>query len=308
MLENFVEIDLAPLLVAILCSISCALTGSFLILRKQALMGDALSHIVLPGIVMAFIITGQILSFYMITGALISCLLAVLLIEFIKKTAEIEPGAAMGTVFTSMFAIGVILLEQKVGTRVHLDVHHALYGAIELVYWPELNISSLTKFEALENIPQQILTLLSVNILVLFLLIAFYKELKLSTFDSQFCQFTGLSTSLINLAFLSICAVCAVAAFEAVGCILVIAMFICPAATARLLTDKLSTQLFLATLIGITSAITGYMMAAHAPLIFRTEGSLSAAGMIALTAGLLQMVAIVIAPRYGFIARNKSGK
>ena len=133
--SDFVALSLPPLLIGLCASMACALPGNFLILRKQALIGDAISHVVLPGIVVAFLVTGQVSTWPMMIGAAGAAITAVLLIELIRRVGRIESGAAMGVIFTSMFAAGVLLLEQSDTSQVHLDVEHALFGNLESLIW-----------------------------------------------------------------------------------------------------------------------------------------------------------------------------
>ena len=132
---EFVPLSLPPLLIGIFAAVACALPGNFLVLRRQALIGDAISHVVLPGIVVAFLVTGVISAWPMMLGAAGAALVAVVLIEAVRRLGRIEPGAAMGVVFTAMFAGGVLLLEQSDTSNVHLDVEHALYGNLESLIW-----------------------------------------------------------------------------------------------------------------------------------------------------------------------------
>ena len=129
---DFVQFSLTPILIGTFAAIACALPGNFLILRRQALIGDAISHVVLPGIVAAFLITGTLAAIPMLLGAAV---IAVILIEAVKRLGGIEPGAAMGVVFTTLFAGGVLLLEQSDASSVHLDVEHALMGNLESLIW-----------------------------------------------------------------------------------------------------------------------------------------------------------------------------
>ena len=147
---EFVQFSLTPILIGILASIACALPGNFLVLRKQALIGDAISHVVLPGIVVAFLITGSVAALPMLLGAAGAAIVAVILIEAIKRLGNIEPGAARGVAFTSLFAGGVLLLEQSDTSSVHLDVEHALMGNLEsLIWFKAQGWSSLWDLEAL---------------------------------------------------------------------------------------------------------------------------------------------------------------
>lgn len=297
MSEIFFNIDLPAILVAILSAVICSLLGSFLVLRKQAMMGDTLSHVVLPGLAVAFLITGTIHIYGMMLGALGACLFSVLAIRLIQTLGRIESGASMGIIFTSMFALGLVLLETKVGSRVHLDAHHALYGALELTYWQ----SPLSW----ETMPVQIKTLLICLALVIILLTAFFKELKLVSFDPLYAQTQGFKPNYLSTLLMIMVAAATVACFDAVGSILVIALFICPAGTARMLTDDLKKQLHLSALFGALSALTGYILAVILPLMFGYEHSLSAAGMIGVSAGLYQFIAMLWAPRYGHLRRSK---
>src|SRR6056297_3151748 len=147
---EFVSLSLTPILIGVFAAVACALPGNFLLLRRQALIGDAISHVVLPGIVMAFRLTGVVAAWPMMVGAGVAALLSVVLIEVIRRLGRIEPGAAMGVVFTSMFAGGVLLLEQSDTSSVHLDVEHALFGNLESLIWLDaVGWSSLFDWAAL---------------------------------------------------------------------------------------------------------------------------------------------------------------
>ena len=132
---EFVPLSLTPLLIGVLSAIACALPGNFLLLRRQALIGDAISHVALPGIVAAFLVTGTVAAWPMLIGAAGAALVAVVMIETIRRLGRIEPGAAMGVTFTALFALGVLVLEQTDTSSVHLDVEHALYGNLESLIW-----------------------------------------------------------------------------------------------------------------------------------------------------------------------------
>ena len=154
---EFVQLSLTPILIGTLSAIACALPGNFLILRRQALIGDAISHVVLPGIVVAFLVTGSLASLPMLAGAAGAALVAVFLIETIRRLGRIEPGAAMGVVFTSMFAGGVLLLEQSDTSGVHLDVEHALMGNLEsLIWFDATGWASLLDPAALAGLPPEL--------------------------------------------------------------------------------------------------------------------------------------------------------
>lgn len=301
MSAEFIQLSLVPLLIGVLASIACALLGNFLVLRKQSLIGDAVSHVALPGIVGAFLITGTIAAGPMLIGAGVAAIIAVLLIELIMRAGRIEAGAAMGVVFTSMFAAGVLLLEQTDTSSVHIDVEHALYGNLESLIWiaasgPE----SLFDSAALADLPPQLPRLALVLLAVIAFLTLWWKELVIGTFDADFAGSIGARPGAIGLALVVMVAVAAVAAFDAVGSIIVIAMFICPPAAARLMTDRLAPQIAWSVIFATMSAVLGYILAGYGPLWFGFDSSVSAAGMIATISGCILGLACLFGPRrYG---------
>lgn len=305
-LADVLTVDLPALLTGLLAALSCGLVGNFLVLRRQALLGDAMSHVVLPGIVAGFWLSGQIAALPMMLGALAAALLAVGLIELIQKLGRIEPGAAMGVVFTVMFAAGVVMIERSDASGVHLDVEHALYGSLEAVLWlGPTDWSSFGEAAVWAAMPRELQTLGTVTLVLGLLTLVFFKELRLSTFDPLLASSLGYPARWLSLGLMVMVAVAAVAAFDAVGSILVIAMLICPAATARMLTDSLAAQIWLSLLVAAVSAIAGYLLAAFGPSLLGAAFALNAAGMIAVVAGLLQVIAMVFAPRHGVLARRR---
>jgi manganese/zinc/iron transport system permease protein len=295
---EFVQFSLAPILIGVLASVACALPGNFLILRRQALIGDAISHVVLPGIVVAFLVTGTVAAFPMLMGAGVAALVAVVLIEAIRRLGGIEPGAAMGVVFTSLFAGGVLLLEQSDTSGVHLDVEHALMGNLETLIWLRAEgWGSLFDPVALAGLPPELPRMAVVAALIGCLTWVFWRPLKLSTFDEGFARAIGLPVSAISLGLVVTAAVAAVAAFDAVGSIIVIAMFICPSAAARLMTDSLSAQVWWSLGFAILSAIFGYVLAGYGPIWLGFANSVSAAGMIATVSGVILGLACLVGPR-----------
>ena len=304
-LQEFLMIDLPAILASTLACMSCSLVGSFLVLRRQALLGDAVSHVVLPGIVGAYVIAGTMSAIALMAGALVSALLAVLLIELVHRLGRLDPGAAMGTVFTVMFAIGVGMLEWTDSADVHLDTQHALFGSLETILWigPGSTWSSLLDPAVLASLPRQIVTLLVVTTLLSVLCAVFYRALTITTFDPDLAATIGISPRLVGTGLVVVTGIAAVAAFEAVGSILVIAMFISPPCAARMLTDRLSRQIWFTLIIAMASGILGYSLAAFAPQLFGLPAALHAAGMIAVVAGIFQAIAIFCAPRHGILVR-----
>ena len=306
---DFLAIDLPAILVAVLSATSCGLLGNFLVLRRQALIGDAISHVALPGIVAGFLIAGTIATLPLMLGAMAAAVIAAGLIEIIRRAGGLESGAAMGVIFTSMFAIGIVLLEQTGTSNAHIDAEHALYGNLESTLWLGVaDWADVFTWAAIWELPHQLVTLAGVTLAIALTIAVFFKELKVSTFDPGLAASLGLPVRTISTVLIVVVALAAVAAFEAVGSILVIAMFICPAATARMLTDNLARQLWLSVLVATIAGIGGYVLAAFGPQIWGDSNSLSAAGMIAVVAGTLQLVAMVAAPRYGILPRALRGR
>ena len=189
---EFVQLSLTPILIGILAAIACALPGNFLILRRQALIGDAISHVVLPGIVVAFLLTGAVAAVPMLIGAGLAAVVAVILIEAIKRLGRIEPGAAMGVVFTSLFAGGVLLLEQSDTSGVHLDVEHALMGNLESLIWLDADgWASLVDPLALAGLPPELGRIAVVALVISMLTWVFWRPLTLTTFDEGFARTLG---------------------------------------------------------------------------------------------------------------------
>lgn len=295
---EFVQLSLTPILIGVFASIACALPGNFLVLRKQALIGDAVSHVVLPGIVAAFLVTGTVASLPMLLGAAAAAIAAVLMIEAIKRLGRIEAGAAMGVTFTAMFAGGVLLLEQTDTSNVHLDVEHALMGNLEsLVWFRAQGWHSLADLSALGGLPVELPRIAVVCLILIVLTWLFWRPLKIATFDESFAVSLGIPASALGFGLVVAAAVAAVAAFDAVGSIIVIAMFICPPAAARLMTDRLEVQIGWSVVFASLSAVLGYVLAGYGPLWLGGDHAVSAAGMIASVSGAILALACRLGPK-----------
>ena len=295
--SEFVPFSLVPILIGVLAAVACALPGNFLVLRRQALIGDAISHVVLPGIVVAFLVTGTIAAWPMLIGSAVAALVAVGMIEGISRFARIEPGAAMGVTFTAMFAGGVLLLEQSDTSGVHLDVEHALFGNLESLIWLDATgWSSLLDPVALAGLPDELFRIAVVTLVSILLLLLFWRPRALSTFDEGFAGTLGLPVRAIGLGLVIAAAIAAVAAFDAVGSIIVIAMFICPPAAARLMTNRLGVQVLWSVGFAIASAVIGYVLAGYGPIWFGFENAVSAAGMIGTVSGVILGLAALFGP------------
>ncbi len=294
---EFVQFSLTPILIGCLAAVACALPGNFLILRRQALIGDAISHVVLPGIVVAFLITGTVAAMPMLLGAAGAAIVAVVLIEAIKRLGRIEPGAAMGVSFTFLFALGVLILEQSDTSSVHLDVEHALMGNLESLIWFRADgWGSLLDPAALATLPDELPRLAIVTAVVAALTWLFWRPLAISTFDESFARGLGLPVGALGFGLIVVAAIAAVAAFDAVGSIIVIAMFICPPAAARLMTNRLGHQVAWSIAFAVLSAVFGYLLAGYGPLWLGGRDAVSAAGMIATVSGIILGLACLFGP------------
>lgn len=275
------------ILTASLVGLSCGLIGVFLILRKMAMMSDAISHTVLLGIVVAFMITRELSGPHMLIGAIIAGLLTAFLVQWLNSL-DIELHAAMGIVFTTLFAIGVILIATSVGNA-HLDVKHALMGEITFVPFHTMTLPLIGK------IPTTTAMLAIVLMIVIIAIVVFYKEWKITSFDPALAASLGLPVVFMHYVFMSLVSITTVASFDAVGAIMVVAMLITPAASAYLWTDKLVVMLILSGSFGVISAIVGYFIAAW------IDTSIS--GSMAFATGLIFLVSFIFSPKHGLIAK-----
>lgn len=299
MSQEFVQLSLTPMTIGILASLACALPGNFLLLRRQALIGDTISHVVLPGIVVAFLLTGSISAWPMMLGATVAAVVAVLLIEAVRRLGRLDTGAAMGVIFTSMFAAGVLVLEMTDTSSVHLDVEHALYGNLESLIWLAAGDGwrSLFDLDALRELPPQIGRLAIVLTVIVAALYVFWTPLTIATFDEGYARSVGIPTGFLGFGLVVLTAVAAVASFDAVGSIIVIAMFVCPPAAARLMTDSLAGQVAWSAAFAVAAASAGYVLAGYGPQWIGLQHSVSAAGMIATVSGAILAVACAFGPR-----------
>ena len=295
--EDFVTFSLTPLLIGSLAALACALPGNFLVLRRQALVGDAISHVVLPGIVLAFLVTGTISTWPMLLGSAAAAVVAVVLIEAVRRFGRIEPGAAMGVVFTAMFATGVLVLEQSDTSGVHLDVEHALFGNLESLIWLDATgWASLVDPVALAGLPPELFRISLVTVVIGMCLAIFWRPLAISTFDEGFARTLGLPVRAIGLGIVIVSALAAVAAFDAVGSIIVIAMFICPPAAARLMTNRLGAQVAWSAAFALIAATLGFTLSGSGPAWLGSENAVSAAGMVGTVADTILACAALFGP------------
>ncbi len=286
----------------ILCAMACAVLGNFLVLRHMSMMGDAISHAVLPGLAIAFLVTGSRASFSMFLGAAIVGALTAVFTQWVSQFGNVDRGASMGIVFTTMFALGLLLIVQA-ADRVDLDPGCVLYGAIELT---PLDVAFRVKLGGVVlDVPRAFVILAVVFMLNVGFVILLFKELRLSSFDPALATTLGFHSGTLHYLLMTMVAITTVASFEAVGSIIVIAMLVVPAATAHLLTDRLSTMVILSAIIAAVCAGLGHLAAITLPRLIGFEDT-STSGMMAVVAGVLFGLTVVFAPRYGLIAKRSA--
>ncbi len=285
-LDAGTQASLWVILVGAMTNTACALLGCYLVLRRMSLLGDAISHAVLPGLAAAFILSGTLNIGYMFAGALIVGLLTTVLTEALHRHGGVAEDAAMGVVFTSLFALGVILVK-RYGQAVDLDPDCVLNGLLELVDVNRVTVAGV-------SVPRALVTIgpvLAVNVLFI---VVFWKELLVSSFDPALATTMGFRAGLLHYVLMALVAVTTVASFEQVGSILVIAMLIVPGATAHLLTDRLSRMLWIAAGVAVASAVLGQGLA--------IRWDTNTAGTMTVVVGLAYLAAAIFSPRYGVVS------
>lgn len=277
--------------IQLICAVTaaaCALVGAFLVLRRAALLSDAISHAVLPGIALAFFATGDLASPLLLVAAAGTGVLTVALIEALTRTRLVKGDAAIGLVFPALFSIGVILIS-LVASDVHLDADAVLLGDPAFAWIERFEVGGR------DLGPLALWLMGGVFALCALFVGVFYKELKLTTFDAALAAALGFAPVALNYALMALVSVVAVGAFDVVGSVLVIALMIAPPAAAWLLTNRLDRLIGLSVLLGIASAIGGYWVARGLDA--------SIAGAMAGVSGLLFALAFAFAPERGLLAQ-----
>lgn len=275
------------LLTASLVGLSCGFIGALLILRRMAMMADAISHTVLLGIVVAYLVTRQLSGVHMLIGAMIAGLLTAVLVQWFHSRG-VQQEAAIGVVFTTLFAIGVVLIATKVGNA-HLDINHTLMGEITFIPWEKIRLPWIGV------IPEAVFILTLVLLVIVAAILCFYKEWKITSFDPALAASLGIPVVLMHYVFMGLVSITTVASFDAVGAIMVVAMLITPASAAYLWTDRLSVMLVLSGLFGVLSAFMGYYIAVW------LDTSIS--GSMAFSTGLVFLVSFIGSPKHGLLAK-----
>lgn len=313
-LAGWSSYDTWIVITAALAAIACTLPGNYLLLRRQSLLGDALSHAVLPGIVLGYLGWSLIETsgwlprpqaaglrhLVLFAGAACSGLAAVLAAEWTQRLGRVESGSALGVIFTTFFALGLLLV-RLFADQAHIDPGCVLYGDLEMVVIDTIPGTSIPRAAVINALA------VAVN-LALWMLC--YKELQLAAFDPGLAQTLGIPVARLHYAVAAVTAATVVAAFETVGSILVIAMLIVPAATARLLTDRLRVMLLVSVVLAGLCAVLGYLAAITLPKVLFSqlgyEGVEDAgtAGMMSLAAGALFVLALIAGPKHGLVRRQ----
>lgn len=291
---NWSSDDTWIVITACLCSVACALLGNFLVLRRMSMLGDAITHAVLPGLAVAFLISESRTGWPMFLGAVVVGVLTAFFTQWIRDVGNVDEGASMGVVFTSLFALGLVLIV-RAADSVDLDPGCVLYGAIEVVPFDMISIAGF-------EVPQATWNLTLVTLVNLAFVILFFKELRISSFDPALATTSGFNATFMHYLLVTLVAITAVACFESVGSVLVVAMLIVPPATALLLTTQLRTMIVLSVIIAIGAAIAGHTSAIVVPRWFDFR-STTTAGMIAVSAGAFLFGAACFGPSNGIVVR-----
>ena len=281
--------DLTIVLTAGLVATACGLLGPFLVVRRVALLADAVSHSVLPGIVAVFLLLGTRSPLPVVAGAAAFAVVCVLGIDALRSTGLVKNDAAIGLVFPALFALGVLGI-QRYADDVHLDLDATIYG--EIAFAPFRLWDLPGEFAIARSLP----LLGALCVANLALVAALWKELKVTSFDPQFATSIGVPPTRLSRLLLVFVAVTAVTAFESVGAILVVTLLIVPAVAANLLCDRLVATVAVTVGIGWVCAVVGYEAAMTADA--------SIAGAMGLVAAACFVLALLLSPRHGLLSRR----
>lgn len=263
------------LFTSVVVGIICGIVGCFIILRGMALMGDAISHAVLPGVAISYLLG---INFFF--GAVLTGVLTAIGIGYVSQNSRIKHDMAIGIMFTSMFAVGIVIITMMKSSA---DLYHILFGNVLAVRMSDMWIT------------------LGIGLLVIGLVVLFYKELLVSTFDPTMAQSYGLPNKWIHYALMAVLTMVTVASLQTVGIVLVVAMLITPAATAYLLTNRLSVMIYLSAIIGVISSVFG--------LYFSFTYNLASGATIVLVSAFLFALAFFFSPSQGLVWKaHKSRK
>lgn len=276
-------------IIAVIVAVACAIPGVFLVLRQLAMMSDAISHAILPGIVIAFFLTEDLSSPFLILGAAASGVATVAPVELLRKTGLLKEDAAIGIVFPALFSVGVILIARFAGD-VHLDVDAVLLGELAFAPFDRIVIGPV-------DVPKATAVMAGILAINVVFIALFFKELKLATFDTALAASLGFAPTLLHYVLMGLVSTTAVGAFDAVGSILVVALMVAPPAAAFMLTKRLESMIWTSAALGAVSALGGYWMARWLDA--------SIAGSMATMAGIVFLFVLAFAPERGLLSRAR---
>jgi manganese/zinc/iron transport system permease protein len=282
--------EIQIVLIAVITAIASAIPGTYLVLRRTALVSDAISHAILPGIVVAFFLTHDLNSPLLLVSAAATGVLTVFLIEALIRSRLVPEDASIGLVFPALFSIGVILISRYAGD-VHLDTDSVLLGELALAPFDQLVIAGA------QLGPRALWTMGVILVLNLVVVGLAWKELKLATVDPGLAALLGFSPVAIHYTLMAMVSITAVGAFDAVGSILVVALMIAPPATAYLLVDRFAPMLSVGVAVAAGCAVFGYGLA--------YAFDVSIAGSMATMCGAVFTAALVLGPRRGLVAQAR---
>ncbi|TWT89988.1 Manganese transport system membrane protein MntB [Pseudobythopirellula maris] len=288
MLEDlYITAPTRAVMVAAVTNVSCALVGVFLVLRRMSLMGDAISHAVLPGLVIAFLLSGSTGATPMLLGAAGAGLATTFLTQTLNRTGKVAADASLGVVYTTLFALGVVLVKRFLG-QIHFDTACVYQGSLLKAALDTTPIAGI-------EIPQALIAATIVLALVVVVFLLLWKELTVSSFDPALSSTMGYSADLMHYLLMLLVAFTSVVSFQSIGAILVVAMLIAPAAAAHLLVDRLAPMALISAAIALMVSVAGYALASH--------WDVSPAGTMAALAGAAYFAAAIGSPRHGALAK-----
>lgn len=265
------------LYILMITSIPCSILGIFIVLKKQSMITDAISHSSLLGIVISYFIVRDLNSPLLIIGAAIMGVITVVLIELLSSTKLVSSSDSIGVVFPILFSIAIILISKYFKTT-HLDTDIVLTGEVIFASLNTINIFGM-------EIPVAIIYSLITILVVLAFVLGFYKELKVSIFDPEYAKLIGIPVGFLFYALMTITSLTAVVSFNSVGSIMVISFFIAPAATSLLFTKRLRRSIILSITFGIVSCTIGYLLSINL--------NTSISGMCAVVNMIIYIIAVI---------------
>ena len=283
-------IEFWTLAIAIVTALCCALCGVLLIVNREALVSEGLSHAVLPGIILAFIVLRDRSSPLLILSAGLAGLLMVVLVQAIRRTGLVKNDASLGIVFPALFSIGIVMASQELGNT-HFHAHCIIDG--------NLALAPLARYvvDGQDWGPRPFWAMAGVLVAVVAFLAMFFKELKLMMFDGGLARSLGFKPALLHVAWLGLVSMTTVSAFETAGSILVVALMITPPAAAYLLTDDLKRMLGISAVLGIASAVGGFYLGLWLDV--------APTGPMSSVSGAIFLIVLLFAPKRGLFARRR---